>query len=80
MPPRTRGTTRKQAQARAREEKQNQPTDEEIQEAAAQENAEFQQSQLIYLRQRVAGLRVELNRAHAEIVVLKGKLELPTSE
>lgn len=50
------------------------PTKAEVQAAAAAENQAFQAAQMGYLQNRVAGLRIELNRALARIA----ELEAPT--
>lgn len=47
------------------------PTEAEVQLATAQENQAYMASQLQYLQGRVAGLRIELNRALSRVAELE---------
>jgi hypothetical protein len=51
------------------------PSREEAELAAAQENQAYMAAQLGYLQQRVAGLRIELNRALARVAELEDTKE-----
>lgn len=72
----TRTRTRKTARSQAKNEAADgKITPEEAEIAAAQENAELQQGINGYLQNRVATLRVQLNRANKEIERLKAQID-----
>lgn len=65
----TRTRARKTAQSK---DKKAEITQEELDLASAQENAELQASQMAFLINRVGQLRIKLNRANKEIERLGG--------
>lgn len=67
----TRTRARKATQAQAKADKSETITQEEAELAAAQENELLQDATLKHLQNRVATLRVEVNRLHKKIAELE---------